>query len=416
MPSSGAFLSVNTSSFSLSTVQGTASNSTSFTVQGVNLTANGAVTSPGTWLELSLDQITWTSSVTLVQSGGTFGGLIAVFARLTSIGTAGSYLGDILVASTGAVTRHVTVNGTITSPSATISGLPTSLSGFSTTVGSQSGSQSYTLTATNMGTNNVTVTAPANYLVSTDNITFTQFVTVVPSGGSISQLIYAVISSAAPVGSPSGNITNAAVGVSTLNIPVSGTVNAGGIISANFNFSETANTVVGWTNVIGDPGLAIRSATSNGITISTVATANWPSNAGQTAFDNLGQSGGTFFPAQVMLSGDFTYSGGSHLSDSVTLTTSKPQYKLSGLDNTKTYQLLISGSIGPSALFLSTNKYRVSGSATFIGAAFNQQGNTANGTSFATITPDIGGNIFVYLFTEPGQEASVCSGIKITQN
>ncbi|HTI94745.1 MAG TPA: hypothetical protein VL727_29340, partial [Puia sp.] len=73
--------------------------------------------------------------------------------------------------------------------------------------------------------------------------------------------------------------------------------------SASFNFSAGAQVISGWTNVSGDPSTGVRSATSNGITVSSVATANWAPLAGTgAAFDNIGSAGGTFFsPSAVML-------------------------------------------------------------------------------------------------------------------
>lgn len=59
------------------------------------------------------------------------------------------------------------------------------------------------------------------------------------------------------------------------------------IDTAKFNFSLTARAVSGWTNLIGNPHLAVITGTSNGVTISTTATGNWtPESPGVTAAQN----------------------------------------------------------------------------------------------------------------------------------
>src|SRR5450631_1217437 len=72
--------------------------------------------------------------------------------------------------------------------------------------------------------------------------------------------------------------------------------------TASFNFSAATQTVSGWVNIAGDPSTGVRSATSNGYTVSSVATANWvPISGVGSAYDGLGAKGGTFFPSGVML-------------------------------------------------------------------------------------------------------------------
>lgn len=105
-----------------------------------------------------------------------------------------------------------------------LSASPTTLSGFSAVAGTQGASQNYTLTGANLSTNVVTVTAPANFVVSKDNSTFSTSVTVTPSAGSVSQTIYVAIANSATVGSVSGNVGSVVAGLPTVNVAVSGTV------------------------------------------------------------------------------------------------------------------------------------------------------------------------------------------------
>jgi len=110
--------------------------------------------------------------------------------------------------------------------------------------------------------------------------------------------------------------------------------------SASFNFSAGTQTISGWTNVPGDPSTGVRSATSNGITVSSVATANWAPLAGTgAAFDNIGSSGGTFFsPSAVMLNHWFQYSAPGAYNELV------PQLQVSGLTKDSVYTLRMTAS------------------------------------------------------------------------
>jgi hypothetical protein len=109
----------------------------------------------------------------------------------------------------------------------TITVTPATLSGFTTTVGSPSASQNYSLSGSNLtpASDNITVTAPTDYEVSTDNTTFSGSVSVPYSGGTLSATtIYVRIAASAPAGSPSGNVSNAGGGATTQDVAVSGTV------------------------------------------------------------------------------------------------------------------------------------------------------------------------------------------------
>jgi hypothetical protein len=121
---------------------------------------------------------------------------------------------------------NVSVSGSaLTTPSIVVS--PTSLSGFSTSSGTVSASQSYTLSGSNLSpaSGNLTVTAPSDYEVSTNNLTFSSSVNVAYTGGTLAATsIFVRIASSAGAGSPSGNVTNAGGGASTQNVAVSGLV------------------------------------------------------------------------------------------------------------------------------------------------------------------------------------------------
>ena len=156
---------------------------------------------------------------------------------------------------------------------------PSSLSGFSTTIGTQSSAQTFTVSGSYL-TANATVTAPAGYVVSLSSGSgYGSSVTVTESGGTISSTtIYVAISASAPVGNPSGNVTVASTGATTQNVAVSGTVNA---LVAQFNFSATATSGgTGVTNFYGNPTTSLSFTNSaTGWTLATIP-AGWVTYSG----------------------------------------------------------------------------------------------------------------------------------------
>jgi hypothetical protein len=102
------------------------------------------------------------------------------------------------------------------------------LTSFSTTEGTPSAAQSISASGTNL-TGSITVTAPANYEVSLNNSTFSSFVTLTPTGGTVaSTLVYVRIAATAPVGNPAGQVSLSSTAATTKNIAVTGTVSGGG--------------------------------------------------------------------------------------------------------------------------------------------------------------------------------------------
>ena len=108
----------------------------------------------------------------------------------------------------------------------TLSASPTSLTGLNTYAGAASVSQSYDLTGFNLtpAAGNITVTAPANFEVSTDNTTFSNSVNVGYTGSSASATIYVRLTAAAPAGAQSGNVTNSGGGATDPDVAVDGNV------------------------------------------------------------------------------------------------------------------------------------------------------------------------------------------------
>ncbi|MFQ3608556.1 MAG: T9SS type A sorting domain-containing protein [Chloroherpetonaceae bacterium] len=119
---------------------------------------------------------------------------------------------------------NISVTGTpLGGPSISVS--PSSLPSFgSVQVGDHSTSQTYTVSGDNL-TGDVTVTAPAQFEVSTDNTTFSSSLTLTQSGGDLVGEPVTIFARFSPssVGVASGNITHTSPSATTQTVSVSGT-------------------------------------------------------------------------------------------------------------------------------------------------------------------------------------------------
>lgn len=146
-------------------ILGAASASQTYTVAGSNLTDNITIAPPANF-EISGDGgTTWsTAQITLTQTAGTIAtSTIAVRLRATATGPSS---GNIVHASTGAVSKTLEVTGT-TLPKPLIT-VTQSLAPFTQLLPDPSPSQSYTVAGTNLAAN-VTITPPQYFQVSIDN-------------------------------------------------------------------------------------------------------------------------------------------------------------------------------------------------------------------------------------------------------
>jgi hypothetical protein len=109
----------------------------------------------------------------------------------------------------------------VSTPVAALSVSPSSLSGFATTLGTPSASQSYSLSAANL-TADITITAPTGVEVSTDDATFVSSFTLAPTTSSAT--LYARLTGASE-GTITGTITHTSDDLSAP-VDVEGTVSA----------------------------------------------------------------------------------------------------------------------------------------------------------------------------------------------
>ncbi|WP_254448778.1 putative Ig domain-containing protein [Spirosoma rhododendri] len=216
-----ASLSTNPTSLTgYAATQGVASTSKSYALSGSNLDGNPVSVSATAGIELSTDNSTFASTLSIPATTSSVS--TTIYARISSGATTGAFSGTITNTANGTVTAAVSVSGTVNAPnSPSLSVNPTTLSGFSTTQGTASATQTYALSGSNL-TNDVTVTAPAGYQVSQDGATFQNSITVAQSNGSVNATITVRLTGAS-AGPVSGNITNVSGSVSG-NVAVSGTV------------------------------------------------------------------------------------------------------------------------------------------------------------------------------------------------
>lgn len=220
------------------TYTGTPSEAQSYTVTGVSLTGNIAVTPP-TGFEVSTDGSTFSGLLSLAPD---FSG--PVYVRLTGT-TAGSFTGNIAHTSAGATQVDKAVSGTVTDPAPIIHATGT-LSDFSTLVGTPSVAQTYTVYGEFL-TANIGIAAPAGFEVSTDGISYATTASVAPT---FNGLIYVRLAGTT-IGTYSGNIVHTSTGAPQVDLAVSGAVTEpiGPTLFMEENFAYTEGTLLmdnGW--------------------------------------------------------------------------------------------------------------------------------------------------------------------------
>lgn len=180
----------------------------------------------------------------------------------------------------------------VVSSGPSLSTSPTVLSGFATTSGTNSASQSFDISGSDLSpaSGNVVITAPADYEVSLDNSSFSANVNLAYTGGAISAIpVYVRIAASASAGSPSGSVdingggTSVSVGVSGTVCPApSGNFNVGDITI--IGFSSDAPDAFAFVNWVSIPNGATLFFTDNrfenGALSSNEQTVEWNNNTG----------------------------------------------------------------------------------------------------------------------------------------
>ena len=181
----------------------------------------------------------------------------------------------------------------------------------------------------------------------------------------------------------------------------------------SFNFSQTTgvgSTASGWVNVAGNPSSAVVTATSGGITLSSVSTSNWSPYSGVCSGNGNGYYPGVYFPPQVMSNSWFQYNGSGR---SLALYNSLvPQIELTGLNADSTYILRMSASDGGSFVSNPT-EYTVAGITTYSTQSLNIHNNLTQGVTFTGIQPDGTGMIRIFLNATGSTDIAGISGLQV---
>jgi len=186
--------------------------------------------------------------------------------------------------ATGSCAPAANSNGatlTVTNAIVSTSG---ALGNMSTTYGTNSSSQQFNVSGTNL-TAAITVTPPAGFEVSSDNSTFSSTVTVGAAGTVPSTPIYVRLTNTVAAGSPSGNIQLTSAGASTVNVSTTtngaNTVSGAPITITANNASKTYGQALSTT--AGSSAYTLSSGSlKNGNTLNTV-TISYTSGATATA-------------------------------------------------------------------------------------------------------------------------------------
>ena len=201
---------------------GTPSAAQSYALAGSNLTTDVTVTAPAGYEVSQTNSTTgFAASQAVAQTSGS--AAATIYVRLTGAAT-GTFAGNVVNAADGTATQSVAVTGT----TAGLTVSPASLGAFTTPQSTASAAQTYTLTAAGLS-GSVTVASPSGYQVAqsapttTSPGTYAATQTVTQANASAGRTIYVRLTGAA-AGPYSGNVTNAASGVATQNVAVTGTV------------------------------------------------------------------------------------------------------------------------------------------------------------------------------------------------
>jgi len=199
---------------------GVPSVSQTYTVTGTNLTGNITIIPPVDYEISSNGGTTWsTTPLTLTQTGGTIA-VTTINVRLNA-NSIGTHTGVLMHTSSGAVTKNLSVSGsTVVKPVIVVN---QSFSTFAQTIGSSLVVQSYTVAGNNL-TDNIIITPPVHYQLSTNNGTSWQStpVTLTKTGTSVSSTMLWIRLNVPVTGMYAGILSHTSSDADAVNIPLSG--------------------------------------------------------------------------------------------------------------------------------------------------------------------------------------------------
>jgi hypothetical protein len=299
-----------------------------------------------------------------------------------------------------------------TSTTPSLAASPLSIIGLNGTVGTAGTSQTVNVT---FSRTTINASAPSNTEISIDGgISYASSQSLAYS--SPAGLMIRTTAGAA-AGSISGNLVLSGTGVSSITIPVTGTVSGSGTTpdSARFQFLITPSLLVsGWQGVIGDPSLAVLSGTISGtnVTYSTVSTSS--NNWGQFNGACIGASNGVTNATIPDASNSGVMKEAFNTAN--LYQTTYPQFITGGwkTDGT-TYDIELSGTTQYPVSPLGT--YNVKGSTLSSSFSISGSGNTSSNITWTNVSPDTSGNFTFYVGKDnAGQQVGMLSYIKIKKH
>lgn len=212
----------------------------SFQVTGYPTSENLALhlSLSGTAFEMMITEGYWTNELNVTRSA-------QIFVRMKGGLPGGDYNGSITVSSTVADSQTVNLSGHVTGPS--LDANPGSLSDITSILGfaDQQTPRSFTVSGENLGSTDVTVTAPTNFVVSlSEDSDYGNTVSLTPVSGTVNSTIYVKLVDGLGEGNYNGDISLAWNDGSlqlSEQVSVSGTV-----VGSLFRMTPTALTNMGY--------------------------------------------------------------------------------------------------------------------------------------------------------------------------
>lgn len=225
------------------TFGGGPSTAQSFTISGTLL--NGAVTiTPPASFEIATSSTGTYQSTPMTYNTGATLGSTTLWARTKAGVGVGTHIEDIVVASSGAVSKNITCTG-IVNPGPSITNSTSFLGAFSYAFGSgPSSAQSFVITGQNLTSNVLVTPSASNFLIcATPNGTYTNGTLTFSASGSFSQTIYVKMAGGLSEGAVGPtNITVVSSGAVTKSVGCSGTV----VATATAGISTSVSSVSGF--------------------------------------------------------------------------------------------------------------------------------------------------------------------------
>jgi hypothetical protein len=194
-----------------------------FTVSGSNLSGNVIVTAPSSYEICATSGGTYGSSLTLTQVNGVVTNA-SVYVRLKANLNGGLFNENITISSASVASQTVSLQGTVNRATLSISTF--NLGSFIYLQGSgASDIQTFTVSGTDL-TNNVILTAPTSFEISSDGTTFTNSLTFTPVSSTLStKTIYVRLKAGLTVGTKGPeSLSVVSTGAITQNVLCSGAV------------------------------------------------------------------------------------------------------------------------------------------------------------------------------------------------